>query len=490
MSEFAASHKSISQLVIRLHESNSKFRVLVLIDGVIYFFNHQTKCLSRFSLSIGKNGLDDVILDDSVLSYSKSIRLAFVSCELPLGLIASIHSSRRRTDLETQTAWFDHLRTALASVRRRRLSLLTSEKTTCHPFVKRGAELMEIPLFELKLAKGESVDQWSNEILAQCPSESTISISPEIFNSQCPKPPIDYFLMVLAKCVFVIAAKKNGNTVASASKILQSPDCEKNVFVANLNDLVAEPIREELSRLGAVNWLLLGESTQVDGGGETEDAVVEPETSRIIPLKEWSDSIDFVFHCTRQRRGAWPDQSEQELVDQLLAAEAENRSACDVLMRIASMRTLIASNKLNRAKANVVCFTERSLENVKSMRVFRSHLSKWDFEPFGVGIRRSVIVELGGREVQYGTDESYAQLAVSDRPFFQVAMGSVNSNARIDWTKECEWRVIGDIDLGEIATEDMVFFVSDIQSARRLQSVWEGVIIVMHSDSMHQIRSS
>ena len=149
-------------------------------------------------------------------------------------------------------------------------------------------------------------------------------------------------------------------------------------------------------------------------------------------------------------------------------------------MRITSMQKLIASNDLNRAKTKVVCFTARSLEDIKSMRVFRSHLSKWDFEPFGVGIRKSVVLELGGREVQYGTDESYARLAADDRPFFQLAVGKSKSSVPIDWTKESEWRVIGDINLGQLSMDDVILFVSDVQSARRLQSVWDGTIVLMH----------
>lgn len=463
-----------------LGESKPGFRVLVLIDGVTYVFNHQVKRLCPFSASGEKNGFNDFTLDDSVLYRSKSIRLALVPHELPLGGIASIHSSRRRTDLEKQTVWFDHLRTALVAVRRRGLSLLTSEKTTCHKFVKRGAQLMGIPLFVLKLAKRQSLDQWSDEILTQCPNESTISISPEISNSQLAEPPIDYFSMMFSNCVFVIAAKKNGNTHSSAREALQSPDRDKIIFVANANDLVDATVLGELSRLGAVNWCLLGQNAEVKKAVEPREAANESETSRVIPLNEWNESSEFVFHCTRQRRGAWPDQSELELVDQLLASEAERRSACDVLMRITSMQKLIASNDLNRAKTRVVCFTARSLEDVKSMRVFRSHLSKWDFEPFGVGIRKSVVLELGGREVQYGTDESYAQLAADDRPFFQPAVGKSKSSAPIDWTKESEWRVLGDINLGQLSMNDVILFVSDVQSARRLQSVWDGAIVLMH----------
>lgn len=463
-----------------LGESKPGFRVLVLIDGVTYIFNNQMKRLCPFSPSGKKNGLNDFTLDDSVLNHSKTIRLALVSNDLPLGGIASIHSSRRRTDLETQTVWFDHLRTALAAVRRRRLSLLTSEKTTCHQFVKRGAQLMGIPLFDLKLEKGQSLDQWSDEMLTQCPNESTIAVSPEISNSQLAKPPVDYFSMMFSTCAFVIAAKKNGNTLSIARKALQSSDRDKIIFVANANELVEAPILGELSRLGAVNWCLLGQNAGVKKSVEPGEAAIESETSRVIPLNEWNESAEFVFHCTRQRRGAWPDQSEQELVDQLLASEAESRTSCDVLMRITSMQKLIASNDLNRAKTKVVCFTARSLEDIKSMRVFRSHLSKWDFEPFGVGIRKSVVLELGGREVQYGTDESYARLAADDRPFFQLAVGKSKSSVPIDWTKESEWRVIGDINLGQLSMDDVILFVSDVQSARRLQSVWDGTIVLMH----------
>lgn len=476
MSNFATSKNQIIQLAShlqkKLQKSQPQMRIGMLADGFVRGFDYGS----------GGGFIDEfkqiVKVFESGFEQSNTMRLVVCSTRVDLSKLASIHSSRRHKDLESQTIWFDYLRTALASVRRKKLSVISAKKTTCHPFVQRGAELYRIPFFDLEFPKGDSIDVWIDSLIGRKLQESVIYLSPD-FLADNQTDSADRLMMVFAKHIFVIAANKKGNTLSSSKGTLQVSGNDKSFFVANEDQLIEESIRHELSGMGAVKWLLLGADWGKESFVERGESDNELDSSQFVPLAKWNESKDFVYHCTRQRRGVWPEQSEQELIDQLLTAEAESRTPCDVLIRIASMQKLISTNELNRAKTNVVCFTGRPLEEVKSMRVFRSHLSKWDFEPFGIGIRKSAFEKLGGRPVQYGTNESFDRMDETDRPFFQLAVGQSNSQTPIDWTVEREWRVIGDMDLEKISKDDMIFFVADQVSAIQLQKAWSGRIVLI-----------
>lgn len=435
----------------------------MLADGLVEEFNEQAEVF------------------ESSFKKSNSMRLVVCSTRVDLSKLASIHSSRRHKDLESQTIWFDYLRTALASVRRKKLSLISAKKTTCYPFVQRGAELYRIPFFDLEFPKSDSINVWIDSLIGRKLQESVIYLSPD-FLAADQTGSADRMMMAFAKHIFVIAANKKGNTFSSSKGALKVSSKDKSLFIANEEQLIEEAIRHELSEMGAVKWLLLGADSHNEPLVLKNESDNELDSSQFIPLAKWNESKDYVYHCTRQRRGPWPEQSQQELIDQLLTAEAESRAPCDVLVRIALMQKLIATNELNRAKVNVVCFTGRPLEEIKSMRVFRSHLSKWDFEPFGIGIRKSAFEKLGGRPVQYGSNESFDRMEETERPFFQLAVGQSNSQTAIDWTVEKEWRVMGDVDLEKIPKDEMVYFVTDKASGMQLQKAWSGRIVLMDND--------
>src|SRR5690606_5335027 len=72
------------------------------------------------------------------------------------------------------------------------------------------------------------------------------------------------------------------------------------------------------------------------------------------------------------------------------------------------------------------------------------------FEPYGIAIAPGAAEPLSCRPVIYGSDELYEQLPPSERPFFQKAGSSV-----ADWTPEAEWRVIGELRLTDIPSEEI-----------------------------------
>ena len=126
---------------------------------------------------------------------------------------------------------------------------------------------------------------------------------------------------------------------------------------------------------GAIAWHVSGPhknptSLLSAGGADGQSVPV-----RILRLHE-IDPAKYVSHFTRRQRGAWLDESELNYLDSLLlGATNRHRGALATLLRIVVQQQLIASNRLTRADARVVCFTNRCLNEFRSLRSFRRHLA-------------------------------------------------------------------------------------------------------------------
>ena len=134
------------------------------------------------------------------------------------------------------------------------------------------------------------------------------------------------------------------------------------------------------------------------------------------------------------------------------------------------------TNVTIRGGVKVVSFTKASLEDLRGLRTFRSHRGRWDFEPYGICIRRDSLAALGGRPVQYGDEQLWRSLPADDRPFFQKFD---TCEQDIDWRVEQEWRYLGDLDLTQIAPDEGLVFVpsqAEAEHAARL-SPWPVTVL-------------
>ena len=127
----------------------------------------------------------------------------------------------------------------------------------------------------------------------------------------------------------------------------------------------------------------------------------------------------------------------------------------------------------------VVSFTSVRLDELRELRVFRSHRGRWDFEPYGICIRRDSLVATGARAVSYASDDEWKEMSEQERPFFQLNRSVTRAGNIMDWTVEQEWRQIGNVDLSTLKPEDAWIFVPDEEEAAkvRLVSPWPVVVI-------------
>ena len=101
------------------------------------------------------------------------------------------------------------------------------------------------------------------------------------------------------------------------------------------------------------------------------------------------------------------------------------------------------------------------LDELLRRKIFRSHLGRWDWEPFGIMIRRDILERLGARPVIYGTDAEFNDLDHRDRPFFQAAGKSDQ------WLSEKEWRLPSSLDLSSLPPDAVRIFVENPKSAHQ-----------------------
>jgi hypothetical protein len=191
----------------------------------------------------------------------------------------------------------------------------------------------------------------------------------------------------------------------------------------------------------------------------------------------------WLIHSTRQRTGPWPGQSKTQFNDWLLLSPPvhEQPSPLETLNRIVHERRLVGSHRTTQSKEPVVCFTSLAIDTWLARRRYRSHLGRWDCEPYGVAINREAAMRLGISPVIYGDPAEVASIEEHDRWRFQ-ATGST-----FDWREEREWRARGIVDLKRFADDEVVVFVKEPGEVPLvINSPWP-VISVHHSrQSLHR----
>ena len=284
----------------------------------------------------------------------------------------------------------------------------------------------------------------------------------------------DQSLMDAAKVVYVLHLRAGGNLHRLLNERLEQG--RSGVVLVDLPNLQPQALRDELCTKGAITWQPTADEIQPFGCSNctspAEDHADERKPERwnvyrlhpFPPAEEW----DFLTHSTRACPGPWPGDSFPQYVDSLLDARAEaDHSALSTLMRIVSQKKLIGSGRTIRGGRPVVSFTAIPLSELPTFRRFRPHRVHWDFEPYGICLRKEWLRSRGARPVQYADESAWSQLSEQQRPFFQRARGE----SGIDWTVEQEWRVEGDLSLHDVPPTDVILFVPHFEAAKSLAAV-------------------
>ncbi len=357
----------------------------------------------------------------------------------------AIVMSRLPRLIDPHSTWLIGLRAAIERVKQQRDVLILVEGTAGFDFVRRAAELAGVPV-QFAIPEPESAHDDETVVPAR-----------------------DRTLIQSADTVLVLGIRTIGNVHRCLRERL---DSGRAVELIDLEGLQPRAVREDLISHGAYLWA----PSQVAPVAQVASCQPQPpKVIEIVPFpsgEEWS----FLSHTTRACAGPWPDESLARYVDSLLDGDdSADHSAVATLVRIIRQRKLIAGHRTIRGGYPMVCLTEVPLLELPHLRQFRSHRTRWDFEPFGICVRKQWLLDRGTRPVIYGNEELWDTLTETDRPFFQrnnaANMDSATGRQDIDWSEEREWRHRGDLDLSGLGISDALVFVPNFQSAERLAIV-------------------
>lgn len=333
------------------------------------------------------------------------------------------------------------LRATLRKIASERKTLVIGQGTAGADFIRQAAIRMSIS-FELVCAEHQ-------------PNENDSDL-----------PRRDLAVLEAAETVYVLGLRTNGNMHRLLRERVQCPDA--STVLVDLPGLQAESARNELITLGAIIWQpSISSCAPFETGSNppqdmSRDVSTDQRIYEIAPFP-LTDDWNLLTHTTRSCPGPWPGESFEAYADSLFESLPEaDHSALGTLQRIVAQRRLMASGQTIREGHRVVSFTACPLKDLLSLHRFRAHRVRWDFEPYGLCIRREWLQNRGARPVIYGDDNCWESLSESDRPFFQIAIGATV----IDWSVEREWRHLGDLDLTELTSEDALLFVPDFEAAK------------------------
>ncbi len=344
--------------------------------------------------------------------------LAAITCSQPLTAIVCSrigHDPHRHRRLAQQIA------ASLQQARRDGVAVLVADDTAIAPWVTHAAELFQVPVIRLE----RTADR-------------------------------DRYMIAIADRVDAAYVRGGGKVTAL---LRQRAELQAGTVRVAIDSTMSEHrVVWELLDAGAVGHFLPEET--VNEESDIRGASVTIAASEI----DWSN---YLVHCTRSAAGPWPGQTWTQYRDDMLLADprAAARDTIDTLCRIVRMQRLVAGALVSHQKTLVVCFSAVELPKLLAARVYRSHLHRWDYEPFGIAIAHDAAKRIGAEKVIYGNSEERSKLAEDQRYRFQA------SGTTYDWTAEQEWRLAGDLDLNKLDRQDVIIFVANDTAADRVSLV-------------------
>lgn len=337
------------------------------------------------------------------------------------GPLVGVVSSRVGHHVHRHRQMSQQIAVSMQRIRCDRETLLIAESTAIDPWVTHAAEVFDVPTIRL-------------------PSS----------------PDRDPYLIAIPDRVDAVYVRRGGKVT---SLLRQRARLQSGIVRVAIDGSAGEQeVVWDLLGAGVVGCYL---PSELNWKGPSEQAVVQNRMDeRDI---DWSS---YLVHCTRGSGGPWPDQSWEQYRDDLLLSDAQSaaRDCIDSLCRIVQKRRLIADAIVSCRDQPVVCFSAVPLSDLLARRAYRSHLHRWDYEPFGIGVRRDAAERLGMQKVVYGDAQTQRDLPADQKFRFQ-ASGSTH-----DWSTEREWRSPSDVDLSALDPSQILIFVPDEIAATRVGS--------------------
>ncbi len=344
----------------------------------------------------------------------------------------AVVSSRLGHDIDLHRHVCRFLTRSLLDCRTRNATLIIATGSAIEPWATRAAELFGVKALRIAIGKDDpSADHF-------LPSE---------------KRPRDTFVIELADRVDAVYVRTGGNVEKGLrQRINRLHDASTRVAITSDSKCAAAG----LIASGAIGWFYS----------------VSANKPPVTPPPDFGENDQWtrtdgqwLVHCTRGPKANWPDETVRQYRDSILIGDdsSTDRQPIDALCRIIGSGRLIATSTATSKKHPVVCFSEVPLAQLLDRRCFRPQLGRWDYEPFGIAIRRSVAALLGIEPVIYGEPNRRKTLLEQDRYRFHPV------GKTYDWQSEKEWRSRISIDMAALPKSDIRVFAADtLESRNRL----------------------
>jgi len=359
----------------------------------------------------------------------------------------AIVSSRLRRRLDEETLWIARLRHQLAELPRDGTQVLIHREAAGAELVVAGCRLFGL-----------------NSLILHREQRSRVR--------RLELPAADESVFALADEIRVLRCRRRGNIARLIQLHLSDPGRRCVPVYMAADSLAALPVEQrQLVRL-------LPDHASGDPVGDIDCSI--PDDQGTVPQPHLPADHPLICpdrwlcHWTRPASGPWPGESRQQYCESLLQNGCDH-SACGTLRRILSEQLLRASHLAIRGGHRVVAFTAVPLSEFRARRVFRGHRQRFDFEPWGVALRRTALSDYDLRPVCYGSEESWRALPLADQPWYQKG----TQDGVTDTIAEVEWRVPGDVDLSRISSSDAVVFVDNKDAAATIQAQSPWPVLVL-----------
>lgn len=429
----------------------------------------------------------------------------------------SIVSSQIGRHHQRLPQWPQLLDRAIRTLHRDHAVLLSIPGITLDAPTRHFAKASSMPTMRISVDKLESGDLlqlsgWLAELLRSNfsqskgePQEATVFVSPAwqstLPSSQWNQFPIqDRAAIALSDRVLAVSIRSTGNVAGLLQeRLLDDRFPVGSVYVAIENERIELKRQRPSAGLyfskvlpwldqGAVGWFVqhrpaagLKELSQCCWQSQSEWAfrTAQPETEqprlRLPTVLQLSAPVErlwnapqadwpYLVHCTRGSTGPLPQETRAAYYDRLWQAGRE--ITCEpfwTLNRILREQRLRGTAWMTRGNLPSVSLSAVPLKELLGRRNFRSHLGRWDWEPYGLLIHKRFLQQ--ARPVIYGRQSDFEQLPAEDRVYFQPL------DSKYDWSQEREWRVLGDVDLKPLPTQAVTVFVRSRLEAFQLARV-------------------
>lgn len=408
----------------------------------------------------------------------------------------SIVSSRMGSGQRHVPDWPRQVDSVLASCQQLKHQILLVRGTATHELVRTAVVAASVPWVEVgrpldKKTEAGSVVDWLVEQLddsqvssrlsrqiAMSPTLPGASAAPLAEASTLANLPLqDRIAVGLPDRVIGLSARPNG-TINSLLRMratdLQFPDATTYIAMRSRGKQPrSRDGSRELLSSGVVGWVIREQPNS------NRDAGLLPCGQEVVPIQlscpiagclNVIDETDwhFLTHCTRGSSGPRPLESADEYRRRTWIEGVKTPHPLLTLAEILRARVIRCNDALFRDAKPVVSFSAVPLRKLLNQRKFQPQLGRWDWEPYGLMIRARALHSLGAKPVIYGDNETFKSLSSQQRSYFQPKKRKSKS---ADWESEQEWRVPGDVRLGDLLREDVLVFVASKSQARSLSRV-------------------